>query len=100
VRASVIGVTLGFSTDEPLVTVGRGKMLDMQYENGRVTRPRARGGGGLGSGDAKEASQRIDAPQGWGYGKRTHVRHTCVYRGVRYPGGKPGTPAQPPFQLL
>lgn len=49
---------------------------------GGVTRPQARGGGGLGSGDAKGASQRIDASQGRGYGKRAHVRHTCVYRGI------------------
>jgi len=36
VRAYLIGVTLGLPTDELLTTVGRGKMLDMQYESGRV----------------------------------------------------------------
>ena len=100
VRASVIDVTQGLSTNELLATVGKGKCWIGSMKAGGVTRPWACGGGGLSSGEAPGASRRIDAPQGWGYGKSAHVRHTCVYRGVRYPGGKPGTPAQPPFQLL
>lgn len=51
-RASLIGVTLASPADEPLSSVEREKRCIRSMSAGGITRPRARGGGGLGSGDA------------------------------------------------
>ncbi len=65
-----------------------------------VTRPQARAGGGLGSGEVSGRLSGLTRRKGGDMRRERMFDAQACTGGCAIPGGKPGTPAPLPFQLL